>query len=84
MGEAAIALAVLGFAVGLVFRLKVLLPILALLLIGSIGFSLGRSFSFLETALTIMVAQSIVQGSYFLGLLVRAFFFPNRRARPIL
>ncbi len=84
MGEAAVALAVLGFAVGLVFRLKVLLPILALLLIGSIGFSLERGFSFLETALTIMVAQSIVQGCYFLGLLVRAFFFPNRRARPIL
>jgi hypothetical protein len=84
MGEAAIALAVLGFAVGLVFRLKVLLPILALLLIGSIGFSLERGFSFLETALTIMVVQSIVQGSYFLGLLVRAFFSPNRRTRPIL
>jgi hypothetical protein len=84
MGEAAIALAVLGFAVGLVFRLKVLLPILAMLLIASIVFSLERGFSFLENALIIMVAQSIVQGSYFLGLLVRAFFFPNHHARPIL
>jgi hypothetical protein len=84
MGEAAVALAVLGFAVGLVFRLKVLLPILAVLLIGSLIFSLERGFSFLEAAATIMVAQSIVQGSYFLGLLVRAFFFPNHRMRPVI
>jgi hypothetical protein len=84
MGEAAVALAVLGFAVGLVFRLKVLLPILAVLLIGSLVFSVEHGFSFLQTAATIMVAQSIVQGSYFLGLLVRAFFFPNHRMRPVI
>jgi hypothetical protein len=84
MGDAAIALTILGFAVGVVFRVRVLLPILALLLVASIVFSLVRGFTFVETALTIMAAQSIVQGSYFLGLLVRAAFTSNHRPRPVL
>ena len=40
MGDAAIALAILGVAVGVVFRLKILLAILGLLLVASIVFSL--------------------------------------------
>jgi hypothetical protein len=84
MGDAAIALAILGFAVGIVFRLKVLLSILALLLIVSIVFSLARGFTFVDTALTIMAVQGIVQGSYFLGLVVRAVFTATQRTRPIL
>jgi hypothetical protein len=84
MEDVAIALAILGFAVGVAFRLKVLLPILALLLVASIAFSIERGFGFLGTALTIMAAQSIVQGSYFLGLLVRAAFTSNHRTRPVL
>jgi hypothetical protein len=74
MGYAAISLAILGFAVGAVFRLKVLLLILALLLFASIIFSLASGFSFLDAALTIMVVQTISQASYFLGLVARAFF----------
>jgi hypothetical protein len=81
---AAIALAILGFAVGLAYRLKVLLPILAALLIGSVVFSVGQGFSFLNTALTIMVAQAVIQLSYFLGLVIRALFGGSRRMRPIL
>ncbi len=84
MVYAAIAVAILGIAVGLVFRLKVLLPILAALLIVSVGFSLVHGFGFLETALTIMVAQAIMQGGYFLGLVIRAFFAASNRMRPIL
>ena len=84
MGCAAFSLAILGFAVGWVFRLKVLLSILALLLLVSVVFSLACGFSLLETALTIMAVQTIVQGSYFLGLLARAFFAADRRTRPIL
>jgi hypothetical protein len=83
MGGAAIALAILGFAVGAVFRLRILLTICALLLVVSITFSVGRGFTFLETALAIIAAQSIVQGSYFLGLVVRA-LFTTSRTRPIL
>jgi hypothetical protein len=81
MEYAAIALGILGVAVGLVFRLKMLLPIVALLLMLSIAFSLARRFSFLDTALTVIVAQAILQGSYFLGLVIRAVFTAAHRMR---
>jgi hypothetical protein len=84
MGYAAISLAILGFAIGVVFRLKVLLSILALLFVVSILFSIARGFNFLDTALTIMVVQTILQGSYFLGLVARAFFAADRRVRRML
>jgi hypothetical protein len=72
MGYAAIGLAVLGFAVGIMFRLQVLLIVVGLLLLASILFALGSGLSFLDGLLTIMVVQTIVQGSYFLGLIARA------------
>jgi hypothetical protein len=84
MVDAAIALAILGLAVGVAFRLKVLLPILALLLAASILFSLARGSTFLETALTIMAVQSIVQGGYFLGLITRAILTAVYHTRPII
>ena len=84
MVYAAIALALVGVAVGLIFRLKILLPVLGLLLVVSVVFSLERGFSFLDTALTIMVVQTILQGSYFLGLVIRAVFASAYRMRPIL
>ena len=84
MVYAAIALAFVGAAVGLVFRLKILLPVLGLLLIVSIAFSLERGFSFLDTALTIVVVQTNLQGSYFLGLVIRAVFTSAYRMRPVL
>lgn len=84
MGNAAVALAIMGFAVGVLFRLKILLLILALLLMASIVFSLTRGFTFPDTALTIMAAQTIVQSSYFLGLVVRAIVAAAQRTRPIL
>jgi hypothetical protein len=84
MGYAAIALALLGGTVGIVFRLKILLLIGALLLLVSIVFSIARGFSFLDTALTVMTAQTILQGSYFLGLVVRGIFSAAHRMRPVL
>lgn len=78
MGYAAITLAILGFAVGVMFRLKTLLLILGLLLLVSIIFSVGSGFTFFDAALTIMVAQTIIQGSYFLGLVARAVFSAHR------
>lgn len=71
MEYSAIGLAVLGAAVGIVFRLKVLLPIIGLLLSASIIFSISRGLSFLDAALMVIVAQAILQSSYFVGLLVR-------------
>jgi hypothetical protein len=84
MGSAAIALVILGFAVGAVFRLKILLSILALVLVITVVFSLTRGFTFLDTALTIMAAQTIVQTSYFLGLVLRAVLTAAHRMRPII
>jgi hypothetical protein len=80
MGYAAVALAVIGFAVGVVFRFRVLLPILAVLLVASLVFSLVQNLGWLETAVTIVAVQSIVQASYFLGLVVRAISTAARRA----
>jgi hypothetical protein len=84
MGNAAVALSILGFAVGMVFRFWILLPILALLLLVSLVFSLVSGFTFFDTTLTIVAAQAIVQGSYFLGLLIRALFSAAYRIKPIL
>jgi hypothetical protein len=81
---AAIALALVGFVVGVFFRFKVLLPILLLLLLVSIIFSVGHGFGFGDTVLTVFVAQSIVQGSYFLGLVAHAIFSATDRMRQIL
>jgi hypothetical protein len=81
MAYAAVLLAVLGFAVGAVFRLTILLSILVFLLLVSVIFSLARGFDFLDTALTIMVVQTILQGTYFLGLVARAFFAADHRVR---
>lgn len=77
MGYTALALALVGFLTGVLFRLRYLLVVLALLLVLSLAFSVSREFSFLETALTIMAAQTITQASYFLGLVARTFFMAN-------
>ena len=74
MGYAAIALAILGLLTGIAFRLRVLLTLVALLLVVSIGFAVSHGFSFLNTALTILIAQTIFQTSYFVGLVVSAVF----------
>jgi hypothetical protein len=84
MGYAAIALAILGGTVGVVFRMKVLLSMIALLLLVSIVFSIARGFGFLNTALTVMAAQTILQASYFLGLIIRSVFSAAHRMRPVL
>jgi len=78
MGYAAIALATLGFSVGIVFRLKMLLLVLAVLLVGSIGFSLANNFTVLKTTLTIVTTQGAFQGGYFLAMLARAAFASAR------
>ena len=77
MGYIALALALAGFAVGMVFRLQILLLVIGLLLLVSILFSIGSEFSFLDTLLTIMAVQTIVQGSFFLGLMARTVIAPG-------
>jgi hypothetical protein len=73
MGYFAIALAAFGFAVGTMYRLQVLLLLVALLLLFSAIFAVGSGMTFSNTVLTVMALQTVVQGSYFLGLVARAF-----------
>lgn len=84
MGFTVIALAVFGFAVGVVFRLKVLLPILAVTLVGSVIFALISRYGSVDTILTVFIVQIIIQGGYFFGTIARSFFSGNQRMRPIL
>jgi hypothetical protein len=84
MTYAAIALAIMGFMVGVMFRFRILLPILLGLLLVSIAFSLSLEQGFLGLLWTVMVAQAIVQASYFLGLLARAVFATSNRMRRVL
>ena len=77
----AIALATAGFVVGGAFRFRVLLALVGALLLLSVVFSLVHRFSFLETALTILVAQTIFQGAYFVGLVARSFFYRTDEGR---
>ena len=77
MEYTALALALAGFAVGMVFRLRILLLVIGLLLLVSILFSIGSEFSFLDTLLTIMAVQTIIQGSFFLGLIARTVIAPD-------
>ena len=81
MEYAATALAILGVAAGVAFRVKVLLPIIGVVLLASIIFSLATGFGFMDTALTVLMAQATLQGSYFLGLLIRAIFSALQRMR---
>ena len=84
MGYAIAALAAIGCAVGVVFRLKILLPILAILLVVSVLFSVSRSYGITDAFLTIVLAQIVVQAGYFLGVVIRAYFSRNGRMHPIL
>jgi hypothetical protein len=84
MEYATIALALLGFAIGAVFRFSVLLATLILLLLLSIGFAIAYRLSLFDAALAIMGVQIIVQASYFLGLVARAIFTDRRSARMLL
>jgi hypothetical protein len=60
-----------------------LVLIVALLLLLSVVFSFACGFTVLDTTLTIMIAQ-IIQGSYFLGLVIRAIFTATHCMRPAL
>ena len=84
MTYAAIALAIMGFVVGVMFRFRVLLPILLALFFVSIVFSLSRDFGLFGVVWTVMVAQAIVQASYFLGLVARTLFAGTDRKRRVL
>ena len=77
MGYAVVALALLGVAIGAMFRLKTLLLIVGLVLLVSFAFSVVSGYTFLHTAATIMITQTILQSCYFIGCVARAMLFTN-------
>jgi hypothetical protein len=62
-------LAVIGATAGLAFRWKLLLPVIVLLPFTAIIFAASRSLR--DTVLIILVAEAVLQGGYFVGLLTR-------------
>ena len=66
-----VGLAVIGAAAGLAFRWKVLLPVIALLPLVAIIFSVSRGLNHKDTAIVVIVAEAVLQGGYFAGLLIR-------------
>ena len=67
-----VAIALVGFAAGLVFRLNALIVILVFLLLLSGGYAITHQFGILSSILTIFGVQVVAQGSYFLGLVARS------------
>jgi hypothetical protein len=74
MQYAAIAVAILGCAVGATFRLRFLLGVILLVLAISLVFSLSHGSGLWDKVLIILVPQAVLQGGYFVGLVSRGFF----------
>lgn len=81
MELAAVIVALLGMVVGATFRLKVLLAFVGLVLVVSVILSHSRGFGFVETSMTILVGQIVLQSGYFIGLVFAAALAGNDRVR---
>jgi hypothetical protein len=68
MAYSAIGLALIGFGTGLAFRWKVLLPVVVLIPLAAIIFSVSRGFSYREAVMVIAIAEGVLQAGYILGL----------------
>lgn len=84
MGYVIAALAAIGCALGVIFRLKVLLPVLAILLVASVIFAITHGYGAVDTLLTSIVVQIAAQAGYFLGILIRTYFARSGGMHPIL
>jgi hypothetical protein len=69
---AVVAIALLGFAAGPVFRLNFLIVIFVFLLFLCFGYSIAHHVSLLPSVLIMIGVQVIAQSSYFLGLVARS------------
>jgi hypothetical protein len=65
----AVVLALIGAAAGSALRWKVLLPVIVLLPFAATIFAASRDLK--DTLITILVAEAVLQGGYFVGLLIR-------------
>jgi hypothetical protein len=75
----AIGLAALGTATGLAFRWKVLLPFIVLVPFATIIYTASRGESYQNAIIIVLVAEALLQGGYFVGLLIRALASAGRR-----
>jgi hypothetical protein len=71
MGYVAGLLAVLSIAVGMKFRLKILLVMLALVFIASFIFVIAIRLDFVNAFFTILGLQALCQVGYFAGMVIR-------------
>lgn len=71
MTYSAVGLAVIGVLAGLAFRWKVLLPIIVVLPFAAIVLAVSRGFSHGEIVIAVFIGEAILQGGYFMGLLMR-------------
>jgi hypothetical protein len=76
----AVGLAVIGVGAGLAFRWKVLLPVIVLLPLAVIVYSVSRGLSYKDTIIVVFAAEGILQVGYFAGLLMR--FIADASLRP--
>ncbi|MGJ4951793.1 hypothetical protein [Bradyrhizobium sp. HKCCYLS20291] len=67
----AVGLALSGTAIGFAFRWQALLPVILLVPIIVMIFSMSRGAGYEATAVRILMAEAALQGGYFLGLLLR-------------
>ena len=67
----AVGLAVIGVVIGFAFRWKVLLPIIVLLPLAVIVFSVSRGLNHQDTAIAVVAAEALLQAGYFSGLVIR-------------
>lgn len=81
--ELATFLALTGFLIGVVFRLKVLLPVLMIVFVGSMVSAIVQGASFWKATELVLLAQFIVQGAYFVGAVARWLFVNDSGIRSI-
>lgn len=74
MEYAAVAVAILGIAIGATFRLRFLLGMIFAVLATTFVFVLSHPYGIIKGLLIIMVAQALLQAGYFAGLVGRVFF----------
>ena len=79
MEYAAIAVAILGIAIGVTFRLRFLLGMILAVLAITLIFVVSHPYGVLKGLLIIAIAQTLLQGGYFAGLLGRLFFSRAQR-----
>ncbi len=64
---------------GLRFRFRALLPFALLVLFVTIFLTLNQRLGGLETVLAVLATQAILQGGYFVGVIIRALFRAYQR-----